>query len=184
MAGKTIVALMPVWFLGYALYQMKDRFRLPNWLAIVVFFATAIFIAIMPTVGYWLPSDNFGFTFPWGVMPFNRNLIFDYQVALAFGLHLIAARQLINLKTPLLAHVERPIRWLGSITFPLYCIHYPALCFFRAISPWGPWTMLNFIFMTAAVLLLVALLTPLCDNLKTIIRNWLRDILVGTKLPG
>jgi peptidoglycan/LPS O-acetylase OafA/YrhL len=180
MAGKTIVALMPIWFLGYALYQMRDRFKLPNGLAIVVFLVSAIYIALMPTVGYWLPSDNFGFTFPWGVMPFNRNLMFDYQVAIAFGLHLIAARQIFNSNMQSIERIERLIRWLGSITFPLYCIHYPALCFFRAISPWGPWTMLNFIFMGVAVLLLAALLTPLCDNLKIILRNWLRNILGST----
>jgi peptidoglycan/LPS O-acetylase OafA/YrhL len=184
MAGKTIVALMPVWFLGYALYQVRDRFRFPNWIAIVVFFSSAIFIALMPEVGYWLPSDNFGFTFPWGVMPFNRNLMFDYQVAIAFSLHLIAARQIFNSNMQSPERIERPIRWLGSITFPLYCIHYPALCFSRAISPWGPWTVLNFIFMAVAALLLAALLTPLCDNLKIILRNWLRSMLVSTKLVG
>lgn len=177
LAGRTIAALMPVWIFGYVLYHVRDRIRFSNWIATVCFFTAALFLALIPTIWHWLPTDNFGFKFPWGRGPFNRSLIVDYLTALAFGLHLIAAKQLTNSSAEFTKHIERPIRWLGATTFPLYLLHYPALCFLRAISPWPPYSKLNLMFIVVGVLLLVSLLTPLCDSLKIIFRNRLKVIL-------
>ena len=130
----------------------------------------------MPTIRDWLPADNFGFQFPYGRGPFNRDIIFDYLKSLAFGVHLIAARTLINSMAKFMEGIERPIRWLGSTTFPLYLLHFPALCFLSAISPYPSYTWQNLTFIVAGVLLLVSLLTPLCGRLKIILHNWLMAI--------
>lgn len=173
MAGRTIVALMPLWFMGFMLFQLRDRLELTKWVAWLGFAGSATFLLLMQNVMWVIPVDTFGVDFPWGVKPFKRALFGDYVVAMVFGLHLFCAQQVLDHQIQISEWIEKPIRWLGSLTFPLYCIHYPAMCFLTAVSPWAANTWRNFVFVTAGILLLVVALTPLCERLRSALRGWL-----------
>jgi len=171
LAGKTIIALLPIWALGFMLYHWRGPLRIPTYVWVVLASVSAAVIVAMPSITTGFSSDNFGLWFPWGRAPFNRNLLADYLVASAFAIHLISVRNIFTGPAQLRPNLIAAVRWLGTQTFPLYCLHYPAICLFAAISPWGNTTFANTIFITICTLTLIAALTPLCDALKPRIRH-------------
>ena len=179
-AGRTITALLPIWVLGFALYRGRTwlRWRIPA--PGTVCGGSAIVILLIPAISIHLPADYFGVVFPWGRGPFNRNLLGDYATAIAFGINLLATRQMLTQSTAVPTRIGIFIKWLGGLSFPMYAIHYPALCLFAAISPWPRATPANMIFVSTAVGLLIVLVTPICDLQKVAIRNRLRQ-LFGTR---
>lgn len=182
MAGRTIVALLPIWMLGFLLYHSRRFTRVPAYTWLLLSCASAGIILALPTLLVRLPSDNFGAWFPWGRAPFNRNLLQDYVVAFVFAVHLISVRSALSESLKIPGKITTTVRWLGSQTFPLYCFHYPAICFFASISPWGRSTLAHTIFVLVCTLTLIAALVPLCERLKRDIRNACIDFF--RKLPG
>jgi peptidoglycan/LPS O-acetylase OafA/YrhL len=170
-AGRTVAALLPVWLLGFYLYRYGGHFKLGLGASLLALLVSATLLLELPAISSLFPVDNWGHYFPWGRGAINRNLSADYLAAGIFAVHLLAARQVANhLKHPF-KRAEPVIRWLGSLTFPLYCFHFPALCLFRALSPWPEDSWQNAVFLATAVFALTALLTPLCDLFKVAIRN-------------
>ncbi|MDD4915282.1 MAG: acyltransferase [Methylococcales bacterium] len=170
-SGKTIAALMPVWYMGYFLYKSHGVFgRLPKALAVSVAIVSLGIIAIgVPLAHKIMPSDNFGHYFPWGPRPYNRNLIIDYLAAVLFSCHLLAMHGLIRdiAITPL---ITKAIRWLGVLTFPMYSIHLPAMFALKAISPFDSAGLPNYVYILLSVTLIVIAITPVCEKFKV----WLR----------
>jgi peptidoglycan/LPS O-acetylase OafA/YrhL len=180
--GNTIMALLPTWGFGFLLYKIsakgesssQKKSKIIKTLALILFCLSALALISFRYIVEIdiLPVLNFGLDFKWGVLPWNKNnILIDYMIAMIFGLHLIAARQLPSIMSSALLMAEKPIRWLGAITFPLYCIHAPALGFFKSISPWETESLANTIFIGASTLVLVAVFTPACDWLKHFIRK-------------
>jgi len=85
--------------------------------------------------------------------------------------NLVAAQRMLAGGGPVLERFAGPLRWLGGLTFPLYAIHYPLICFFAAISPWNRASPLSVAFIAVIVLAIVILATPVCDRLKLALRN-------------
>jgi len=174
LAGKTITALLPVWALGYFIYNRNIGAKLPKPLLAGGALVTIILIALMPQFLDHLPkalSDNFGVWLPWGEAPFDRDLFEDYLVAALFAINIICVHNLSGSDTHLPAGVQRFIRRASAVTFPLYCIHYPAMCFFTAISPWPTSSMADVVTVFLLVMGLAIAATPLCDQLKRALRN-------------
>jgi peptidoglycan/LPS O-acetylase OafA/YrhL len=164
--GRTITALFPIWCLGYLLFFIE--IKRPNYkLLYVGLVVSALLLAITPAILAKLPSNNFGLYFPWGRGPFNRNLIGDYLSAMLFAIHLLCAKQILShLRVSIGKRIESAVRWLGSLTFPLYLIHFPAIAFFAAISPWQKGGAMNAIFIGLLTILVVLLTLPLTEVLK------------------
>jgi len=169
-AGRTIAALLPLWVLGFCLYKTRERLaeRLP-FPAVLLILSTAA-IAAFPRFHRFASMDNFGVNFPWGHGPYNRNLLLDYATAFAFTVQMIAAQRLLSRVQRPPPPFERGIRWLGSTTFPLYAMHYPVLCLFAALSPFERTSWVSIAFVSAAVLTVVAVMTPICEWLKDKLR--------------
>jgi peptidoglycan/LPS O-acetylase OafA/YrhL len=171
LAGSAITALLPLWVLGFALY----RIRLPEFtstsLLHVVFWMSALLIICSPGFTRHLPTSVDYMSLPWGRGQYNRNIIIDYFIAISFAAHLISARALMAKECKPIVRLRPAIRWLGSLTFPLYVFHYPALCLFSSICPWGDTSIKRAIFVSMMTALLVIMLTPLCDQLKITIRK-------------
>jgi len=166
LGGNTIAALFPVWILGYLLYCVSME-RVSKSLVYTLFIISIFLIATTPILASHLPNDNFGFEFPWGRGPFNRNLIKDYLPAIFFAVNLLCAKEiLMKFDFKLNAKFELLIRWLGSLTFPLYLIHFPALALFSSISPYSNNTASNALFISLLTLSLVIIATPITDRLK------------------
>ncbi len=170
-AGRTVVALLPIWALGFMLYHWPGKKQIPTCLWLFLAGMSAAVILAMPTLLTRFPADNFGAWFPWGRAPSNRNILEDYFVASAFALHLISVKNLLSGPAYIQPRITSAVRWLGSQTFPLYCLHYPAICIFAAISPWKTTTNANAIFVSISTLTLIVAMTPLCENLKLRIRG-------------
>ncbi len=149
LAGVRIAILLPIWFLGYYLYKAGDRIRPGTALALFLFPVSAALIVFAPQL---FPRN-----------PDNYNLIQDYMTALAFSLNVIAARQLLDARIVIGRRLKAQARWLGGLTFPLYAIHFPALCLFAAISPWAHTSWAHVVFIASSVLVLVAVCTPICE---------------------
>jgi peptidoglycan/LPS O-acetylase OafA/YrhL len=173
LAGSTIAALLPTWMLGYFLYLYRDKIRLPYWTSLPCFLLSALLLLRVPRISNYLPTDIFGLILPWGVRGSlsHRNILADYIAAASFALHLIAARDLFSSPLAVYGKTVSSIRWLGSLTFPMYCIHYPTICMLTAISPWANTTFANLAFVSSFTLVLVAVITPFCDLLKNTIRS-------------
>ncbi len=171
LAGRTITAMAPIWALGFWLYRARGRLvpRLPA--APYVWGASALALAVLPFLIVPAHWTNFGVMFPWGRGPFNRNLLADYATAAAFAVNLVAAQRMLAGGGPILERFAGPVRWLGGLTFPLYAIHYPLICFFAAISPWDRASGVSLLFVAASVLTIVVIATPLCDGLKLMMRR-------------
>lgn len=169
--GQTIAALLPLWLIGYCLYFMSID-GLNRKLLYAGYLVSMMLVIATPAFAYFLPRDNFGFEFPWGRGPFNRNLIQDYLAAIFFSLHLFCAREIFkNLEPGFKGNLESSIRWLGSLTFPLYLIHFPALALFASISPWSRTSLVNALFISILTFIIVIISTTLSDKLKHTIKS-------------
>jgi len=173
-AGRTIAALLPLWLLGFALYRYRERISLSPRIALLLLPLSALALLGCDHLRHHLPSGNFGIYFPWDRSQRNRDLMFDYAVALIFAANLAAAQNWFARRPAPPQALERIGRWLGSLTFPLYCTHFPALCMFRALSPWPMDSTRNAMFLALATLGLAAAITPACERLKLWLRDWMR----------
>ena len=173
LAGKTITALLPVWGLGYFLYNRNIGAKLPKPLLVGGALSAVILIALIPQylndLPLWL-SSNFGVYLPWGVAKFDRLLIEDYVVAILFAINLICVQNLASTETSLPAGMQRLIRGASAVTFPLYCIHYPALVFLTSFSPWPKSSLIGVLAVFTLVMGLAIAITPVCDQLKRVLR--------------
>ena len=174
-AGPTIIILMPLWFIGFYLRKYQDRLTIDRLPATILFASSLIALLLMPSVRPYLIPDNYGLMLPWGGKPFNREIQYDYVTALIFTMHLLAALNILK-STKILIRNKRIINWLGSLTFPLYCFHYPLIFFFSAISFWRSSNSPHLIFIVFATLGVVLIFTPLCDYFKFMIKNRLNRV--------
>ena len=171
MAGRTIIALAPLWLLGFLLHRYRGWLTPKMPAPFVAWVVSALALVVLPFALFHVHWNNFGYFFPWGRGPFNRDLLGDYAVAVAFAVHLVAADRLLGQGHRLLERCAAPVRYLGGLTFPMYAIHYPALCFLAAVTPWRREAPLRILAITVAVALVIVAVTPLCDWLKTIMRR-------------
>lgn len=184
LAGRTIIALLPIWVLGYGLYHARVRLALPAVASWFAFLASAGFVLALPDIARHLPSDNFGVRFPWGRGPYNRNLVQDYLTAVALSVHLIAARQVLASSVRIHATVKATLEWAGSLTFPLYCIHYPVICLLVAISPWPNTSGVHLAFVGLTTGAVVIGVTPVCEGVKGWLRRRLLPAVIGRTAKG
>lgn len=170
LAGPTVLAMLPLWALGFGLYVASQRLRLNAALALALSLAGAALILAYPFVEWRIPSALLGLHLPWGRGPFEREILKDLYVAIAFGLHLLPLPVLLAGRSTGPAKLGAALRWLGSLTFPLYLIHFPLLCLISGVAGLdrsGPGLVALTCLLTLAV---VALCTPLCDRLKLRLR--------------
>lgn len=187
LAGSTITALLPLWALGFALYHMKARalFHPAFWWGL--FAVSVAGLVFLPALSFgfelWLLSQGFDLRwdlFPWGPLPMQRNLLQDYLTGLLFAVNVIAVRQLIaSSRMPTAAWssaAARTIRWLGRLTFPLYCLHYPLFAFTAAISPFSRSTVAGLLFTSGLTLAAIIVITPATERLKRGLRAKLTQL--------
>lgn len=170
LAGKTITVLLPIWFLGFLLYRWHEKFKMPIQFAWPIFLLSGLAIILIPYASKYFPQNNFGLWLPYGRGPFNRDIFQDYIAASIFSLHLVSARNIFSRSIAKGYPMQGLVRRLGALTFPLYCIHYPALSLFAAISPWKNSTFANLLFESLLTILVVIVVSPLCESLKEMIR--------------
>lgn len=172
-AGRTIVVLMPVWFLGYFLYRLREPPVMIKVLALPLMIFTAVTLAVLPfKMNYFILPSTEGY-FLFGRANFDRHILFDYFVAIVFSLNVIAAKLYFLESRSSFIRSEKVIRWMGQSTFVLYCFHYPVVVFFAASSPWSPGSTLHAIYLLCVVAIFVIIFVPITNYLKLKCRYFL-----------
>lgn len=173
LAGRTVIALFPLWLLGFALYSRPPAWPLSSRATTAIFWGALLVVLALPLTEAWWPSSKAWFYMPWGRGPYNRDLVADYLVAAAFGLHLLAARHHLQAEVitspPWLACAH----WLGSLTFPLYLCHYPLLGLAAVLSPFDLSSGSHLALVLLLTLGCAAAVAPWSDRLKDVMRRTL-----------
>lgn len=182
LSGSTIAALLPLWALGFALYHMPLRRPFAPALLWGLIVASSVGIVCAPFLSQGF--DRWWSAFPWGPLPMRRNLLLDYVTGLFFALNILAVGQLVAASGAPTARwsraLARTIRWLGRLTFPLYCLHYPLFAFAAANNPFSRATVAGLLFTAGSVFAAVALITPLTLRLNARMRPRLTRLFEST----
>ncbi len=129
-SGPAIVALFPIWLMGYFLYFLhKSNKPFINQYIEIAISITCLLLLIFASP--WV-RDNFTFAF------YGRYLIADYFEAIVFTLHLLFVPSLLIKLGHILEACSSFIRWTASLTFALYLFHRPLIQLFVLISPEEP----------------------------------------------
>lgn len=186
LAGPTIAALFPLWLLGFGVYRWRDRTsRMP--MPAVAFATTLSLLLVVPLLPIASRTPFPHGLFPWGAAPYDRFVLTDYATGIIFAAQLLALHALARRTTarPLPRRAERLVRRLGALTFPLYAIHFPALFFFAALSPFPRDEWPSWLFVLGGVAALTILLTWLSENWRPRLRRaLLRTFAAGGRAPA
>ncbi len=144
-AGPAIVALAPLWGLGYLAYQINvaKRFKLSPTSSIVLFSLGLIAFAASPTFSKALSLD---------VEYIKSSTAADYIVGVAFFAHLLGAPYVATRFSTLLLRCKKIIVSTSSLTFALYLFHLPLVRLFAGVSPFieqpGSWQNISFVYLS------------------------------------
>lgn len=169
MSGITIAVLFPLWWLGFGLYRLSQGLGRNAKIGGALFALGGLLLLIYPYVVWRIPHLPISFEFGRG--NYQRHVLADYYSATAFAIHLAGAQMLFVKTKTAPAAVERFSRWLGSMTFPLYLVHFPMLPFFAAALPLQKASATQAVAIAACTFLAVAAITPVCDWLKAQLRS-------------
>lgn len=128
-AGPKIIALMPCWLLGVALYRWRDRLRLQKAIAAcllagsVVLYAAAYHFDLATTSRGWMRALTHGQSYHLGP---SSSLIGDSILAVLMAAHIVAVANMPTVGR-VLDTVRRPIRTVASCTLSIYLFHVPLL---------------------------------------------------------
>jgi peptidoglycan/LPS O-acetylase OafA/YrhL len=137
LVGPKILALLPLWLLGMALY--RTRGRIPEWW---------MDWRVVQLVGEG----------------YSRHLPSKYVTGILFACNIAgfaAIQHRVSLRS-----VERPIRWLAGMTFSLYLLHYPLLHLATAALPGEASSWPRAALVTGLVLLAIAALAGVTERKK------------------
>lgn len=128
-AGPAILLLMPIWLLGTQLARSPSLLFKSKHLALGAAIFGLLIIVAMGKMGSGidvslriaLKEQIPGF---WRLVSSQRFLT-DYIIALAFALHLIGIRSIIERFSDNILTIEKPIRFFAGSTFSIYLFHRP-----------------------------------------------------------
>ena len=171
LAGRTVIALFPLWLLGFVLYSRPPAWPFSGRTTTAIFWGALLLVLALPMTQGWWPSSKLWFYMPWGRGPYNRDLVADYLVAAAFGLHLLAARHHLQTRAAAAAQWVARVHGLGTLTFPLYLCHYPLLALAAVLSPFERSSGGHLALALVLTLGVAAVVAPWSDRLKDGIRH-------------
>ena len=176
-AGPTIAALLPLWALGYVGYLYRDAAaRIIRW-PVATFVASGLCILLIPLFMEPFTGSSLGLDLPFGRAEIPRDIGKDYATAIAFALHIAAAKAMFDRHENWTISHRRTIagiRFAGAATFPLYAMHFPLLALLAVASPFDRSSMLHIAWLGSGVAIAMIFVTPLCDKLRDRLKTGLR----------
>ena len=161
-AGLHIIILAPLWILGVVIFKLVRQKPCPAWLSIGLFSlsCTMFVVSGIPSVATWCDQ--------WRV--FGRPIFQDYTSGVAVAMNIFAASGVANIIEQSLYSVEKFIRWLGLLTFPLYLCHRPLLQFITGfpVAPVG--NPVETIWIVVSVFAVVVPMTVLSEKIRKTMR--------------
>lgn len=158
--GPSIVALLPVWGLGFLLHRYGSLRPLPRAAGLAAIMSGLGLLALTPLVRASFPTLPFGLTI-------SNCEPGDYVDALAFALQLYGAMSWHDAFARVLRPYTGIIRYLGSLTFALYLFHRPLIQLFAAIPLGAPSSLMQRLYLLGGTLLIVATFGRRCELWKS-----------------
>jgi peptidoglycan/LPS O-acetylase OafA/YrhL len=163
MAGPTIMALAPIWFMGFGLYHLTRGITISRTYGVL----WSVIGLLMIVCGPLIRSQASDFS-----TLIHRPLLADYYDAIAFSLHLFGIHYVAGwFGVPKL--VDRPVRWAASLTFALYLFHRPLIQLFAAIDIGPPDSWQQRLYLLGTTLLIVVTIGRWCEKQKGALRRGL-----------
>jgi peptidoglycan/LPS O-acetylase OafA/YrhL len=176
--GPRVVALFPLWLLGFACYRLGRRSPVDPRLGWVLCVGAPIAFVLYEQDAYRYGEIYAAFSLsPERLHDYAQ----DYIVGGLFALHLFGFRAVSGAFAPLLRRWEKPIRWIAGATFSLYLFHVPLIETAVALSPWpaSAWPTRGMVFI--GVPLIVLALAEVTERRKA---AWRRAILALLAFGG
>ncbi|TNE63311.1 MAG: acyltransferase [Alphaproteobacteria bacterium] len=170
--GPAILALLPLWLLGYGIYVWNQRRgALPLPLAILLFVGGGALLVASPWVGGAVGTVE---------QPWVRVLIVrEYIDAIAFASLLVGFYGLPARAKGLMLPLVRPARYLGSLTFALYLFHRPLIMMFAALGWQAPETWGQRLLVLGGTFAIVVLVGRPCEQAKVPLKRLILRLLPG-----
>ena len=131
-AGPRVIALLPLWLLGFLLHRLcRDGGpKVGLAAALSIGLAGAFMVLVAP---------KFRWAFPIELGPWIRPMLLgDYCAGVGFALTVFAVHALPGGFWPSLPSLVAAVRWLASLTFALYLFHFPIMVMICALFPGEP----------------------------------------------
>jgi peptidoglycan/LPS O-acetylase OafA/YrhL len=125
-AGPRILALMPVWLLGVALYRSRNIPR-PDWVSALTACGGLLVLFGMLWVEY-ASGGKAGFL---GIAP--NSLGWQYLFGCCIAAHLFGVSRYTHLLHRFFTLVKRPMKWAADSTLALYLFHLPVVAAIHAV---------------------------------------------------
>jgi len=156
-SGPTIVALAPIWFLGFGAYHVTRRHQISELTGILLWLG-----------GLVLLGESYRAHFNWLQIPgaHRESILADYVAGIGFALHVVGFNAIADRFSYVLTPWRAPIRWLGSITFALYLFHRPLIQVLAVYSVGAPSSWAQRIWLLGGTFVVVATLGRLCEQSK------------------
>jgi peptidoglycan/LPS O-acetylase OafA/YrhL len=151
-AGPKILALFPIWLLGFFVYHVSKRQIFPRWLCVTVLAATA---ATLGTKFYFAAHGDH----------LETSELVRYLHGMVFALNIVAVRGLAG-SFNWITRFEKPIDWLAGLTFTLYLFHLPVAQFLASLLQAPPKTLAGRLAMLAVTFLIVAVIAEFTERRK------------------
>jgi len=171
--GPLVLALFPIWMLGVFAYRQSKTWTAPLPAAWAAFLAGTILLLGSPFI-----RDAIGWQWR------GQEILGRYVDAAAFLLHLGGAHRLLAGKAALPAPLGRAIKRVASTTFVLYLFHRPLIQLFSYVGPADPSSWERRALVIGATLAVVAIATPLCEQLQLHLRGWCLKLLARKPAPA
>lgn len=183
--GPKILLLAPIWVLGVVLHRWRAFDRIPEAMSWALFFGSIGLYALFQRYDL----TNYGYAQLIGLIgkhwarefAFSRCFITDYPLALIIAANFIGFRNISHRFGSILIPLERPIRWLAGLTFPLYIIHQPLLLFFSALINGDPHTHGFYVEVVACTLVTVAIVGTYVERKRKVCKRWVNSLLLELK---
>jgi peptidoglycan/LPS O-acetylase OafA/YrhL len=175
LAGRNVLILLPIWLIGVAAYSECSSRKWTKTVTNIAFLQPVAFIA-----AYWyfdFPQLMLDFIGPeWEKkLVFSKRVLSDTLLALSFGLHLAAAKQLDATLWQMLSRTQNIVGYLAGRSFTLYLMHAPVMLLLSAVS--------TTVFSGSAGWLIVLgtigipmLLGGIIEGQRYVLRSWLRGL--------
>jgi hypothetical protein len=170
LAGPTILALLPIWLMGYACYLAMTRYESAFLKHRVVSGVVSLVALAALVIGSPWVRHHVDFAIPYVK---RVDIAGDYFDAALFALHVLFFLPLLVLVKPLLVRHAAFIKWAASLTFALYLFHRPLIQVLAIVSPFEPGSLYGRVIVLGGTFLVVATFGAWCENRKHVIKTFL-----------
>ncbi len=158
--GPQITIMFPIWLMGLAAQRLISRFSLGPRASWSLAVGGLLVILAMPIL-----RDRVS------------EIAADFVIGFAFGVHLVGASQIGLIDRLRGQEFGRWVKYLATLTFPLYLFHRPLIQVLTVVAPGDPEEWLHRCLVIGGTIVVVVILGQLCDLMREPLRDMARHAL-------